>query len=222
LLLLSIWGFARRRGIESLALLTMTILPFVSIAVQARFLLSAIPALAILATIPIAGATRRGVRLALAIVALAGVAWCAILNGPDLFAPFDGYVAAHQEAGEWLGGVAEPDAIVMDRKPYVAFYAERRYWVTPDLPYDQLIDTAIRDRVRYLVIDENVTRVFRPQLLPLIHDPKARDRESRLEMVYAGGHFKGWGIGIFRVLRPREKKSGRPPEFRVRWMRGRA
>jgi len=58
----------------------------------------------------------------------------------------------------------------------------------------------------------------RPQLLPLLHDAQFRARESRLEGVYIGGRFRGYAIAIFRVLRPGETKTRRPPIMNVNWL----
>ena len=219
LLLLSLWGLVRRRGLDVVPLLHLLAIPALALSAQPRFVLSAIPALAILAALPFTSVSGRNARLAIGAAWLAGAAWCGARNARDLVLPFDGYEQAHKEAGEWLSRAGEPNASVMDRKPYVAFYAERPYRVMPDEHYDTLIDAAVTQGVRYLVVDEGVIRIFRPQLLPLLFDQGARDREQRLEMVYVGGHFKGYGIAIFRVLRPGEEKTGRPPRFDVRWVR---
>jgi hypothetical protein len=105
----------------------------------------------------------------------------------------------------------------MDRKPPVAFYADRPYRVMPDRPYEEIIGYARQEGIRYLVLEEGVVRIFRPQLAPLLYDAAFRARERRLEMVYFGGRDKGYGVVIFRVLRPGEIPSGRPPVANLRW-----
>lgn len=218
LLLLSIWGLARRPGLEAIPVLHLAALPVFSLSAIPRFILPVIPALAILAVRPVAQAPRRKWRIALGAIGVVGLAW-SLRTYPVVRESFDGYIAAHQEAGQWLSGVAEDDAVVMDRKPYVAFYANRRYRPIPDDPYETIIGFARRENVRYLVVDEAVDRIFRPQLLPLLYDSDFRTRESRLEAIYAGGHVQRYGITIFRILRPGESKSGKPPAFFVRWAR---
>ncbi len=218
LLLLSLWGLARRRGVESLPLLQLLVLPMLAISVQSRFLLGAVPALAILAALPFTALSGRRALLAIGAAWLAGAAWCGARLGPDLVQPLDGNLGADQDAGEWLAGAAEPGAPVMDRKPYVAFYADRPYRVMPDEPYDVLLDAAVQSGVRYLVINEGVVRIFRPQLLKLVYDRAFLQREPRLEMVYFGGRFKGYGVIVYRVLRSGEAKTGRPPAMSVRWL----
>lgn len=217
LLLLSLWGLVRRRGIEAVPLLHLVAIPFLGLSEQPRFVLSAVPALAVLACAPLADPARRG-RVAVAgALWLGGAVWSGATGYRELVLPVESYGQAQKEAGEWLSGVAAADEPVMDRKPHLAFYARLPYRVMPATAYDDLLDFAVRSGVRYLVLDEAVIRVFRPQLQPLIYDPAFRDREPRLEMVYAGGHFKGYGVLIFRVLRAGEAKTGLPPRFDVRW-----
>jgi len=219
LLLLSLAGLARRRGLEAVPLLHLVALPLLGLSEQPRFVLSAVPALAILVAVPFARAGRR-LRAGLALLLLGGAVWCGIDVAPHFTRPFDGWIDAHQKAGLWLSGVAEPGAVVMDRKPWVAFYANRGYRVTPDEPYETLVSAAVRDGVRYLVVDQKVTEVFRSQLEPLLYDLVFRERERRLELVYVGGREAGYGLGIFRVLRPGEAKSGQPPFLDAAWMTG--
>jgi hypothetical protein len=220
LLLLSLAGLARRRGLEAVPLLHLVALPLLGgLSVQPRFVLGAVPALAILAAVPLAGG-RKPWRLAAAALALAGVVWCGVVLAPDLQTPFDGWIDAHRNAGVWLSGVAEPGAVVMDRKPWVAFYANRGYRVTPDEPYETLVGAAVRDRVRYLVVDQRIAEIFRSQLEPLLYDEAFREREQRLELVYVGGRVVGYGIGIFRVLQPGERRSGKPPIIEAAYLRG--
>jgi hypothetical protein len=220
LLLLSLAGLARRRGLEAVPLLHLVALPLLGgLSVQPRFVLGAVPALAILAAMPLAAGGRRW-RLAAAALTLAGAVWCGVGLARDLHTPFDGWIDAHRNAGVWLSGVAEPGTVVMDRKPWVAFYARRGYHVTPDEPYETIVSAAVRDRVRYLVVDQRISEIFRSQLEPLLYDGAFRDREQRLELIYVGGRVAGYGIGIFRVLQPGEPRSNRPPTVEAAYLRG--
>ncbi len=219
LLLLSLAGLVRRRGLEAVPLLHLAAIPFLGLSAQPRFVLEAVPALAILAAVPLA-ATRGWWRAGLAVVALGGTIWCEWNTGPAIRQPYDSWVDSHERAGEWLSGVAPPGAIVMDRKPWVAFYAHRTYRVMPDEPYDTLIDAAVREHVSYLVVDQQFAEAFRKQLEPLLYDSGFRDREQRLELVYVGGRVAGYGLGIFRVLQPGERKSGQPPTIQADYLMG--
>jgi hypothetical protein len=218
LLALSIWGLVLRRGIESVPLLYLAAVPFLGLPGQPRFLVSLIPSLAISAAVGPSRVSVRALRLVAAALAIAGAVMCAVPLWPDILLPFDTHEQAQQEAGEWLSGVSDPGDPVMDRKPYVAFYADRPYRVMPAGTYEEIVGSAVATGVRFLVLDEAVVRVFRPELLPLLHDAELRARESRLEGVYIGGRFRGHAIAIFRVLRPGETKTGRPPVTNVNWL----
>jgi hypothetical protein len=219
LLLLSLIGLGRRRSIAALPLLHLLAIPLLALSAQPRFVVSAVPALAIFATVPIVLASGRGARLALAAVMLVGIAWCGKANVGDLVLPYDAHLGAEKDAGDWIATHSSPTDPVMDRKPYIAFYAQRPYRLMPDTSYDEIVDFARRTGVHYLVVEQGVAKVFRPQLLPLLQDPAFLSREPRLEMVYVGGRFEGYGIGVFRVLKPGELKTGRPPKFNVTWLR---
>ena len=219
LTLLSLWGLFRRRGIEAIPLLHLIAIPFLGLSGQPRFVLSALPSLAILSTLPLAAAASRRALGVLGLVWLGGAVWCGIENRAEILLPVEAHLQAQKDAGEWLSGKAAPGEAVMDRKPHLAFYARLHYRVIPEAPYDELLDRVVTSGARYLVLEEGVMRVFRPQLVPLIYNPGVRDREARLEMIYAGGTFKGYGLMIFRVLRPGEPKTGKPPVVDLKWIR---
>jgi Dolichyl-phosphate-mannose-protein mannosyltransferase len=205
----------------AIPLLHLLVLPLSGVSAQARLAFPALPALALLAVITLAAAwERRGAwRMAAIGVALAGILWCGVGAAHRFVTPLDNWMGSHQRAGLWLSGVAEPNAVVMDRKPFLAFYAWRPYRVIPDEPYDRLIAAAVRDGVRYLVVDQQIAAYFRPQLEPLLYDAEFRDREPRLELVYVGGGGTGYGLGIFRILRPGEGKSGLAPHVETSYLR---
>jgi len=220
LMLLALWGLVMRPGFESLAFIPILALPLLGgLGLQPRLLLGAIPALAILSARPLAAARGRVWRGALAVVWATGAVWCAAANAAEFRRPFDSFQEDQKDAGRWLAGHSAPEDVVMDRKPYVAFYADRPYEVMPDEPYDTLVTAAVRSGVRYLVLNEGLVRVFRPQLNPLLFDPVFRDREQRLQAVYVAGRFKGYNVAIFRVLQPGEPKTAEPPYTDVRWLR---
>ena len=182
----------------------------------ARYLLPMVPALALLAAFG-AFRLRRGWAVAAAGVALAGLVMTWMRAAPTFAAPFDGHIEAHADAGKWLGAHSSPGEAVMDRKPYIAFYARRPYIVMPDAPYDSLVGWAVRAKARWLVVDQGVAAIFRSQLEPLLYDAEFRERETRLELTYVGGRQLGYGVGLFRVLEPGEARSGRPPALEARW-----
>lgn len=218
LLGLSAWGLLRRRGVESLALLPLLVMPLLGLSLQPRFALAALPALAILATVPLAMGGRVWRTIAV-LLWMGGAVACAWANVDALRTPFDGWFASHAPAGRWLGRVAEPGAVVMDRKPFVAFYAARPWTVLPDAPYDTLLDGAVRTHVRYLVLDQSIVDHMRPQLRPLLYDPAFRAGERRLQLLYVGGSVDA-GVAIFRVLQPGERRTPGVPFIEPAYARG--
>jgi hypothetical protein len=144
------------------------------------------------------------VSVALAFAMVGGLGWC--WRGPagdSVRRPEDGPTRAYRRAGEWLAVHGRPDALVMDRKPYIPFFAGMRQALMPDDDYDTLVDYAVRTGVDYLVVEEYLTRTIRRQLVPLMTDPDFREREKRLRMLY--GHEEGprTGVAIFEVVRAR-------------------
>jgi hypothetical protein len=75
----------------------------------------------------------------------------------------------------------------------------------------------LHERIRCLVLEQGVVRLFRHQLALLLYNAAFRERENRLEMVYFGGHDRGYGVVIFRLLQAGERKTGKPPVMNLRW-----
>ena len=178
---------------------------------QGRFGVAAVPALAILASAVVlaeAPRWRRGVALALAIFGVVATAWA---HSDSFRTPYDGVVTTDKRAGEWLRTVATPGDPVVDRKPFVAFYAHCPHRVLPDGAYDALLDDIVANGARWLVLEEYIVRNMRPQLAPLLDSQEHRAREPRLEMVYARADAGEGSLAIFRVLKPGEAKRGTPP-----------
>jgi hypothetical protein len=217
LLLLSLAGLRFGVGIEAAAFTQIAALAAYNSAVP-RFLLVLLPALALLAALP-AARLRGRLAIGAATVALAGAAWLWVRDAREFFTPFDGHIEAHVDAGRWLGAHSSPGEPVLDRKPYIAFYAEQPYVFIPEAPYDSLVDWAVRTHVRWLVVDQGEAEVFRQQLRPLLYDGAFRERERRLELVYVGGRVVGYGVGLFRVLQPGEPRSGLPPALEAKWLK---
>jgi len=92
---------------------------------------------------------------------------------------------------------------VMDRKPYIPFFAGMPQALMPDDDYDALVDYAVRRGADYLVVEEYVMWTIRKQFIPLMTDPAFRARERRLRMIYFGREGPRTGIAIFEVTRAR-------------------
>ncbi len=222
LLLLSLWGLTQRRGIETAALVYLPLLPFLGLSQQGRFALAAIPALAISASVVLVTESsrwRRAMAVALAVFGVVATTWAL---GDAFRTPFDGGGLTDKRAGEWLSSVATPGDAVVDRKPFVAFYAKCRHRVLAEGSYDALVDDMVANGARWLVLEDYVVRQMRPQFAPLLDSEEHRARESRLEMVYARADAGGGSLAIFRVLVAGEAKQGRPPVVELEGFPGRS
>jgi len=211
LVALSLWGLVRRRGIELAGLAYLPLLPFLGLSQQGRFALSAIPALAVAASTVFFVERSRAARAVAGALAAFGVVACGWALADAFHTPFDGGVLTDRRAGEWLAQVAKPGDAVVDRKPFVAFYARCPHRVLVDAPYDALLDDLVRTGARWLVLEEYVVHQMRPQLAPLLDSAEARERESRVEMVYARADAGQGSLAIFRVLELGRAKTGAPP-----------
>ncbi len=205
LLLLALVGLARREGrgpwLAPLAL--PFVYPLLAAPPDLRFASALVPGLALAATAG-AGALvargRAGRLLGLALVATGAIA---IARGPAtrLARAFDdGPMASLRGAGAWLAANSPPEATIMDRKSYVAFFADRRHVQLPDEPLDTLLDYARREGVDYLVVEEYVVRGLRPQLAPLL-DARYLAREPRVRLVHAVRPAPGDGVAVLAVVR---------------------
>ncbi len=210
LLVLSLWGLARRRGIEAAALLYLPLLPFLGLTQQARFGLPAVPALAICAAAPLLGgrARLRGAAIALAVFGQFACAWA---FSEAFRTPLEGGRDTDRLAGEWLAQLAKPGDVVVDRKPYVAFYASRIRHTPAAGNRDAVLDQMVKSHARWFVLQDYVAHQMRPELAPLLDSAGVRERETRIELVYARADAGDGSLAIFRVLQPGEKKSGAPP-----------
>jgi hypothetical protein len=135
-------------------------------------------------------------------LAFAGLAW-AWLGEPGASVRHfdDGPTFAFRAAGRWLRLNGRPDALVMDRKPFIPFYAGMRQALMPDDDYNTIVDYARATGVDYVVVEEYVMRTMRRQFEPLMTEPAFTRAERRLRMVYAGGGPENAGIAIFEVVR---------------------
>jgi hypothetical protein len=207
LMLLSIAGMVLLPGPLLAPLLVLLVLPLLAIVPNLRFPQVFVPSLAVYASVGAARLAARGsaraLRLLLAGLCLAGgLAWC--WSGPagDSARHFDdGPMRQLRRAGDWLADHGKPGALVMDRKPYVPFYAGMRHALMPDDDYEHLVRYAIATGVDYLVVEEYVMWGMRRQFLPLMTDPAFRAGEQRLELVYGYDEGPMTGVAIFQVLR---------------------
>ena len=112
----------------------------------------------------------------------------------------DGPMPALRGAGAWLAANSPPDAVVMDRKSFVPFFAGRRHVQLPDEPLDVLLAHARASGATHLVVEEYVANTLRPQLRALL-DPATLAGESRIRLVFATRPAPGEGVAVFEVAR---------------------
>jgi hypothetical protein len=206
---LSVVGAIARPGPLLAPLVILPVLPLLGVTPHLRYPQTLVPALAVYAAIGAAWCVgrarsarmRRAVGVTVALAGVAGMAWC--WRGPsgDAVRRFeDAPIPTLRKAGRWLAVNGRPDALVMDRKPYLPYFAQMRHALMPNDDYDTIVEYARRTGVDYLVIEEYVMLGMRPQFVPLMTDTVFREREQRLRMIYGADDGPRTGVGIFEVL----------------------
>src|SRR5262249_59405682 len=103
-------------------------------------------------------------------------------------------------AGAWLAAHAPADAVIMDRKSYVPFFAGRTHVQLPDEDLDTLLRYARESGVTHIVVEEYVVGALRPQLAPLL-DETWLERDPRVKLVFATRPAPGEGVVVLEVAR---------------------
>jgi hypothetical protein len=205
LVLLSLAGLATAAGRG--AWLAFLVLPFayplLSAPADLRFAQLLLPALALSAGGALARARDLGrpwlaTAAALALAGLA-LAWAGAAGRRALHFD-DGPIAAMRGAGAWLAAHSAPDAVIMDRKSYVPFFAHRTHVQLPDETLDVVLRYARDSGAAYIVVEEYVVGSLRPQLAPLL-DAASLANEPRVRLVYAARPDPGDGIAVLEVVR---------------------
>ncbi len=112
---------------------------------------------------------RRGWRWSLAMALLV-----ALVLVPWTFQPVlrpDAGAALYRQAARWVAETQPRDAILLDRKPLVAFYSERRWVPLPRIGPDELLAAARHAGARLVVLDSREFLFDRPGLVPLLWGP---------------------------------------------------
>jgi 4-amino-4-deoxy-L-arabinose transferase-like glycosyltransferase len=76
-----------------------------------------------------------------------------------------------RQAARWIAETQPPDAVLLDRKPFVAFYSGRPRAPLPRVAPDELADAARRAGARLVVLDSRELPYDRPALLGLVWAP---------------------------------------------------
>jgi 4-amino-4-deoxy-L-arabinose transferase-like glycosyltransferase len=112
---------------------------------------------------------RRGWRWSVA-MALA----VALVLVPWTFQPIlrpDAGAALYRQAARWVAETQPRDAVLLDRKPLIAFYSERRWVPLPRVGPDELLAAARHAGARLVVLDSREFLFDRPGLVPLLWGP---------------------------------------------------
>jgi 4-amino-4-deoxy-L-arabinose transferase-like glycosyltransferase len=112
---------------------------------------------------------RRGSRWAVAlalVVALVLVPW----TFQPVLRP-DAGAALYRQAARWVAETQPRDTVLLDRKPLVAFYSDRRWVPLPPIGPEELLASARRAGARLVVLDSREFLFDRPGLVPLLWGP---------------------------------------------------
>src|SRR5262245_58337477 len=177
--------------------------PWLAAPADLRFAQLLVPTLALAAGVGAERARERDVRALLLALALVAVGVVTLWTGPAgrlAHAFDDGPIASLRGAGAWLAANTPADAVVMDRKSYVPFFAKRRHVQLPDEALDVVLAHARASGATHLVVEEYVVAGLRPQLAPLL-DRDALRHERRVRLVFATRPAPGEGVAVFEVAR---------------------
>jgi 4-amino-4-deoxy-L-arabinose transferase-like glycosyltransferase len=166
-------GWLARDGV----LLAACLPPLASFAfhIESRFFFPVLPFI-----LPFAGAgalwaasavveERRARRWALALTAVVALALLPYALRP-VFRP-DAGAALYRQAAAWVAETQPRDAVLMDRKPFIAFYSGRRVAPLPPVDPPALLSAARGAGARLVVLDSRELPYDRGHLLPLVWGP---------------------------------------------------
>jgi hypothetical protein len=198
--LAGLWRARRATWLAPLALLL--VYPLLDAPDEIRFSQFFVPTLALLAACGAETIADRGrwARALLAALALGGLVW--VWAGPAGLRARkfdDGPMPELRGAGAWLRAHAPKDAIVMDRKSFVPFFAGLEHAQLPNDSLAAIADYARRSGASYLVAEEYVARALRPQLRELLTVPDSAEARYGLRLCYAARTKPGWGVAVFEV-----------------------
>jgi hypothetical protein len=183
-------------------LVQIVFLPLTFIGARVRYVFPFLPILWILTSVVLARVPRPALRTAGTLLVIGGIALAAVQERALYTLNEDGWFPELVEAGVAMRDLVRPETVVYDRKPYTAYYAGAIGRYTPTGSYDAILDQLVRDRGDFLVVNDRVTASFRPELLPLIRDPRVVATETRLSPVYFEQSTRGQWTAVYRIVRP--------------------
>jgi 4-amino-4-deoxy-L-arabinose transferase-like glycosyltransferase len=103
----------------------------------------------------------------------------------------------YQQAAHWIATTQPPDAILMDRKPFVAYYSGRRFVPLSSVNPAELAQAVQHTGARLLILDSRVLG-DRPLLFPLLYGAPPAGLELRWEL-------DAGDTGRIRILEVRDR-----------------
>lgn len=155
-------------------LLAASLPPFLSLAfhIESRIFLPILPFLlpfAAQGALWVARAVGEGRRARISALILVLVVALALL--PYALRPVlrpDPGAALYRQVARWVVETQPPDAVLLDRKPFVAFYSGRRFAPLGRVGPEGLLAAARHARARLVVLDSRSLPYDRPRLIPLV------------------------------------------------------
>jgi hypothetical protein len=111
------------------------------------------------------------------------------------------YYPGMRKAGMWLASQIEPGQVVLDYKPYVAFWAGTSFRKLPqDRDARGIVDWARENRMDYLVVNQHLVGSLTPELAPLWEElPESLARKLTLVHVATVDGQPRQTTKVFRV-----------------------
>jgi len=204
-----------RPSLAAAGLAQLLVVPFFAgVAPIPRLIVPVLPFVLLLAVLAVDQLIRerRRVGLAVAVTVVAGWLLAAIPGARGLRLQEDGFYPELVRAGRELKAFIPPDALILDRKPYTAFYAGTRFEQVPYGSYHATIDAIQLMKGDFLVVGEAVAEIFRPDLMPLVRDSFTMLNEARLEPIWFDPMLERRHTAVYRIIRPGGIESPIPVE----------
>ncbi|MFH1478204.1 MAG: glycosyltransferase family 39 protein [Candidatus Omnitrophota bacterium] len=108
----------------------------------------------------------------------------------------------YQEIGGWLKDNTSEGSILVSRKPWIPFYAERNQIALPFEPLDKVLRFARYNKADYLIVDESVIKGRLDLMLLLDQDYSSED----LKIINRFKDKAGQKIYIYQILKKDDKE----------------
>jgi 4-amino-4-deoxy-L-arabinose transferase-like glycosyltransferase len=166
-------GWLTRDGV----LLAATLPPFASLAfhIESRIFLPVLPfilpfvAVGVLWSVVTVLDARRAWRWSMVVVLV-----LVLVLAPSALRPImrpDAGAALYREAARWIADTQSRDTVLLDRKPFIGFYSQRRHEPLPHVGPNELVAAAKHAGASIVVLDSRELPFDRPRLLPLLWGP---------------------------------------------------